>query len=600
MIWILLLNNAFALDIVTWDFEDSENGFSTDGIQWEWGGIKGAAIADATGERCWATQTTGHYLNDATGYLFLPSVDLRVTARPVLTLHHWFDIDSGGEGDHGRVEAHADGSWYPIEPIYGYVEGDSFSFNSDGWRTDYFDLTGVETSNDLRISFEADETVSRWGWLIDHISIQSGDAAPPLFTNVSALDDTWDVETAYPLSAQVIDDIGVTHTELFWTLNGGDVQSIVLIEETDDWYTTTIPNQLPDSVIEWWLLASDGVNTTRWPASTNESFRVFLPAPSNVQAPDALSEGRISATSTQITWSAPEEIYPIIGYDLYLNEVPILSTPATEANVPLLNGWLDVTVQATFDTEEGAYAGDLSSPLSLQVLMPFADAIDPAEGWPGDRVRMNITGENLLLEEADTVIDAGDGITVESIDIVDANHARVMMHIDDDAPIGAREITLSRGGTPIEVEPIFSVLSDGIRPQVSDVHPNTIQQGVRATIHIDFSMDLSLGGDLPLVDFGEGIYTEDVNRRGNGLDVSISVASDAPLGAHSVEVDTGTRLLSGAQLLVKDDSKPTGTNCSTTQNKTGTLWFLLATLVALSRRSRRSGGQDGRDFTDTK
>jgi hypothetical protein len=397
----------------------------------------------------------------------------------------------------------------------------------------------------------------------------------------------------------VVDDIAVEQVEIFWRINGGDIQTDLLTEEDEDWYTTALPNQAPNSLIEWWLLASDGVNTTRWPESGSESFRVFLPAPVALQAPDALSDGRISATSTLIAWTAPEELYPIVGYDLYLGDSSILSTADTEAIVPLVDGSLEVTVQATFDTATGAYGGDRSEPLLLQVMLPVADDIYPTEGWPGDRVRMNITGENLLLEESDTDIEVGDGITVESIDVVNANHARVMMHIAEDAPTGLREITLMRGGTPIEVVPTFSVLSDGIRPQVSEVRPNTIQQGVRATIHIDFSVDLSLDSDLPLVGFGEGIYTESVNRRGDGLDVSISVASDAPLGAHVVEVDTGTRLLRGAQLTVKDDTKQTSTNCSATRMKPGSWFFLLSILLPIYRRRRRIKGQDSNKSSET-
>ncbi len=600
MIWLVMLSNALALDVVTWDFESDQSGFTTDGIQWEWGGIKGAALTEATGERCWATQITGHYLNDATGHLFFPSIDLRITERPVLLLHHWFDIDPTGVGDHGRLEAYTDGTWSPVAPIYGYAEGDSFSHSSGGWKTDYFDLSGVDLTDHLRIAFEADESVSRWGWLIDHISIQSGDPVPPLVTDVILLDDTTDVETWHQISAQIIDDLGVSQAEVFWTLNGGETQSDTLTREDNDWYTTTIPNQPPDSVVEWWIVASDDTNTTRWPEDTNESFRIFLPPPTNLQAPNALSEGRVSASSTRITWSPPAEVYPIVGYDLYIDETPILSTSATDVEVALLSGEVEVRVQATFDTEDGVFAGDLSTPLPLHVLMPVVHSINPMEGWPGDRVRMNITGENLLLEESDTVIRLGEGITIESIEIIDANHAQALMQIDDDATIGEREIEVYRGDIAIDVEPVFEVLSDGIRPQVSGVHPGTVQQGIRATVHIDLSIDIWNDNEPPLVDFGEGIYTEDVNRRGDGLDVSISVASDAPLGAHPIEVDTGTRLIHGVQLIVKDDTKPTSTNCSTTQPKGGRWCFLVSMLLATFRRARRSEGQGPYEYNETK
>ena len=69
MIWLVLISSALATEVVTWTFEDNQEGFTSEGLQWEWGTFKGDATTDAVGAGGWATRLEGHYLNDASGSL---------------------------------------------------------------------------------------------------------------------------------------------------------------------------------------------------------------------------------------------------------------------------------------------------------------------------------------------------------------------------------------------------------------------------------------------------------------------------------------------------------------------------------------------------
>ena len=89
-------------------------------------------------------------------------------------------------------------------------------------------------------------------------------------------------------------------------------------------------------------------------------------------------------------------------------------------------------------------------------------------------------------------------------------------------------------------EPEFVVQSVGDRPVVLGAHPTSVRQGAQAKIFIDMSAPADMTRPPPMwIDLGEGIIVETVERRGSGLDVQVSVAHDAPLGDHPIEIDEG-------------------------------------------------------------
>ena len=98
----------------------------------------------------------------------------------------------------------------------------------------------------------------------------------------------------------------------------------------------------------------------------------------------------------------------------------------------------------------------------------------------------------------------------------------------------------------------------------------------------------------PIVTLGDGIIIEKVARRGSGLDVELSVAHDAPLGAHPIEVDEGDRLLTGASLEVRDTPKVPERSCSSVPNTITHWWVLLLHLFAVTRGGDRPRAQPSR------
>ena len=113
------------------------------------------------------------------------------------------------------------------------------------------------------------------------------------------------------------------------------------------------------------------------------------------------------------------------------------------------------------------------------------------------------------------------------------------------------------GGMLVFAEPEFVVQSVGERPVVLGAHPTSVRQGAQAKIFID----MSAPADADEAPHHRGYrrrhhHPESVERRGSGLDVQVSVAHDAPLGDHPIEVDEGDRLLEGASLEVKAHKVP--------------------------------------------
>ena len=131
------------------------------------------------------------------------------------------------------------------------------------------------------------------------------------------------------------------------------------------------------------------------------------------------------------------------------------------------------------------------------------------------------------------------------------------------------------------------IQSAGDRPIVLGAHPTSVRQGARTTVFLDMSSPESLSKPPPIIDLGDGIIIEDVVRRTTGLDVQLSVAYDAPLGDHNIEVDEGDRLITGASLEVRDTPKVPERNCaSISQRSVSFVWLWTVIVLVTTRRKR--------------
>jgi hypothetical protein len=587
MLW-LFPALALATPLHSWDFETGEDGFSpSTGLQFEWGTFGLLPADPSDGSAGWATQIDAHYLNDASDTLAFPFLDLTDASRPILSMLHWFTIEDSDWGDSARLEARHDGAWIRLSPVYGYPSENGFAGASGSWRTDWFDLSGLGPSPELRLAFVSGLSTSFPGWYVDQISIEEGDPVPPLFLNVEGPADTTDLIGPYAVTATVIDDFSFPQLTLFWSTETAPSTAITMSAVGDGLYMAEIPGQPAQTTVNWWIEATDGSNVTAHPDTGTAEFRVALPAPKDLVGLDLLSEGRIAASTLSLHWTPPEGEFTVTGYAIDRDDEHIASTSETSAIVPLKSGLQALRVSAVFETSDGAVSGDASAPLWVDAALPYIDSLAPKQGWPGDRLRIDLRGDNLYLDATDVSLEPGSGISVETLSIIDTNHIRALIAIDATTDGGPRQLYLQTGDTEVRVQPEFQVLVDGSRPQVVAARPPTVRQGAHTTVFIDLGAMPDDAQHSTIIDIGEGIFVESVYPRSTGYDVALVVAANAPLGNHAITVDNGDRLLTGASLEVLDNRLEAQGGCATPRVRPRhTLWILGFFLLCVRRQSR--------------
>lgn len=560
--------------LVSWTFEEDDGDLQSTGTtgQWAWGPVESGPRAGYTGGYAWATGLEGLYLNDAEDYLQLPSYALNDAVRPIVQFRHWYAIDD--TGDLARLEVWTGASWQVIEPVYDYPQEGGYAGISNGWERAWVDLTGLADASHLRFAFLSDQRIALEGWYLDDVMIFDGDPVPPLIERVTDPSDTQDLEGPYIVEALVRDDSSEVTVELRYVV-AGVASTVPMTLVSDGTWIGLIPGQSPDTVVEWSVSASDGNNDARSPEDTDESFRVFLAAPTNVAGPG----GRIVDVEAELTWDAPDSPHPVQSYIVYRDGELVETSTTTAATVPL-SGPLDTfEVSAVYSAGEG----DLSDPVSLRVHVPSVEALDPAEAWQGDLVRVAVTGQDLLFTAADAGLELGAGVTVLETDVVDASRAIFTLALDDDAATGLRDATVVSGDVRLDLSAAFSVLDGADQPALTSIAPETIHRGDEIELRIRTNTDLF---EAPEVDLGDGLIVQDVRLEGGVVCVSAAVEHDAALGTRHPVVDDGVRLLDGVELRVTYDAGAPDTGCSTSRGGlAGSLAGLIA-LLALARRKR--------------
>ena len=542
MIWVgAALGASLAL---TLDLDEDDGGLTPEpgNLQWEYGEPSTGPGEGFTGTNVWATRLDGPYLNDAEGALVLPAADLSGLTAPQLTFWMWSDIHVS---DVGRVEV-LDGGWTLIEPVYGYPSAEGFSGRSDGWQFAVFDLTGVDDLSQVRLRFVADPALQDEGWYIDDIQVWDGDIAEPQVQDLDQLEDTEDLDGPYTVSVLVEDDSALDSVDLLVSFDGGAEEPRPMVLEGGRW-VADIEGQDPDTRVSYAVLATDvGGNTTREPEVAYESFRVRLPAPTELTGP----EGRVIDVRAQLDWSPPDSIHTVLEYRIWRDEevVDVVDAPPAEVD---LYGDDRFSVSAVFDVGEG----DRSKVLVLDSARPQVLDVDPQQMYQGESLRLTVEGAYLLLVDGDVTADLGEGVTVGDIEVLDVDRCTMEIEIAETAPVGDRVLRLSTNG--VEVADASILVMDGQdRPALVDIEPDRMTQGESALLRIRSSVPLA---DVPLVDLGEGIVVEKVTLSDDTTVLVDVVAGYQTVGWRSVELDDGQRVLSGVEFEVEPWAPPVET-----------------------------------------
>ncbi|MEC9389029.1 MAG: hypothetical protein VX944_03075 [Myxococcota bacterium] len=586
MVW-LIAATVHATPIASWDFEDGLDGGSvTSALQWEWGAFADADRPDGAGRFGWATQLDGNHRNDARDELVLNSVDLTGVPEPVLAIRHWYAIDPISLFDAGWVEAAVDGELRIIEPVYGYPSSVGFSGFSDGLVTSWFDLSGADPDTAIHLVFASDIAVSFPGWSVDAVELYDGDAVPPLFLEVSELEDSTAINAEFPVTVRVIDDTGIADVSLWWSENGAPPIRRTMNSSDGERYEGTIDGQASGTDVTWWVSATDGINTAVYPPVDTEQFRVALPPPTNVRMDHLGNSNRLAAQSAVVRWDAPADgDFTPIRYDIERDGLAIASSTTLRADVPLVDGTQSLQVRGVFTTDAGPAEGDPSEPLHVDVAYPVAQPPLPDRAWPGDRIRVTIEGTHLYLAASDELT-ANDGATPGPLAIIDAHRAIALVAIDPDAAPGPIELTLQTQRGPIPLGGPLTVLAEGDAPRVIAVRPSVARQGARLTVFVDLGTSIAVEA-VQAVDFGPGVFVEAIRARTTGFDADIVIDRAAPLGTRGVNVDTNDRILSGAELTIRDGRNAASTACAQSGAPRPADWVALIAVGWIGVRRRR-------------
>ena len=582
--WVLLAGlPAFGAEVWRLDFTDESGGLATGGdlgTEWEWGPVASGPGAGLDGPNAWGTRLSGPHLNDIEEWLELPDLPTEGLASPILGLTHWYDLDESGDGDLARVEGLTDGTWTPLAPVYGYPTTDGFAGESGGWVESWFALEPTATR--LRLVLDADATVARDGWYIGSVVVHDGDPVPPRVSVLEAPTDTQALSEGYRVAVVAEDNASPVSGVLDWATSADEGTVALTFEGALG--QGLLPVVEPGTRVTWAATVSDGVNLATTPA---QSFFVFLAAPAGLRGPTR----PVAGDTALLTWSAPASPHPVLEYRVYRESVVVQQTPERRARVPLTDGTQAFAVASLFDTPVGAREGELSEPVLVTAVLPTLSGVWPQEGWPGDRLRLEIEAENFLFAQDDVSVDLGEGVSVIDVDVRSVDRLVAGIELNRDAKPGPRTLSVTSGRRARSVEQAFFVQSAGQRPRLVSAQPGSLSRGQQGPVRLQLSE--APATDQVAVYLGPGVVVEAVGVEGSEVEVLATVPLDSPLGATAIEIDDGERIWTGASFEVRARPPRVGQTCSLSAGAgSSTLWTLgLAGLLLRRRRRANPAGQ---------
>ena len=187
---------------------------------------------------------------------------------------------------------------------------------------------------------------------------------------------------------------------------------------------------------------------------------------------------------------------------------------------------------------------------------PTLNGASPFSGQPGQSLTVRLFGQYTHWAQGATTVTFGEGVTVDSVTVVDATTADVDILIDSIATLGGRAVTVTTGGEIVTAS-VFSVVAGGAI--ISQVAPQSGNQGQEVVLTItgqnthwqqgftQFSMT-GAGGDIAVnyvVINGETSAT-----------VGITIAPTATLGSRSIFMLTGAEALVSTNAFVVTGGVP--------------------------------------------
>jgi len=213
--------------------------------------------------------------------------------------------------------------------------------------------------------------------------------------------------------------------------------------------------------------------------------------------------------------------------------------------------------QLTFTVTNPAPGGGASNPVNLQIIAPSRnpaiDSISPSSARQGDTVNVVISGSSLA---GATGVSLGAGITATIQSGATGLTIPVQLAIAEDAPVGARTVTVTTPQGTISSQPgAFNVAPQLTR--VFSINPTTIAQG--ATVNATIT-----GAGLrnvTAVNFNLSGVTATIlsGATSRSLPIRITASSTASLGALPFTLQTATESASSGDVIFEVIAAATAT-----------------------------------------
>jgi hypothetical protein len=285
------------LEGYSYDFEGNDGGFTASEYgDWEWGVPTSGPNGAHSGQRVWATNLAGQYIDGSNSTLDSDTLSLVNATEATLTFWHWYRIEYSDNTywDGGNVKISTDGgetfqvlypeggydgvATNPVCPLYGEPVFGGPPSTGNFWHQESFDLSAYYNRTVIiRFHFGSDAYVTDLGWYVDDVLLLTPQSQVPLFRWTTDLPTTADTTGPYVVTSEITDDGGITAATLYHRADGGLFTQTPLQLIDGFLYQAEIPGQPYGTTVEYYLSATDNEsNTGTDPAGAPESLYTFV------------------------------------------------------------------------------------------------------------------------------------------------------------------------------------------------------------------------------------------------------------------------------------------------------------------------------------
>ncbi len=186
----------------------------------------------------------------------------------------------------------------------------------------------------------------------------------------------------------------------------------------------------------------------------------------------------------------------------------------------------------------------LANSFTVTVPTPVLVQVSPNMGQQGQQnLSIGLTGFSTHFVQGATTASFGAGISVVSLIVTSATTATAVLDIDARAVLGGANVTVTTGGEIVSLAGGFTITT-GV-PVLTDINPDNGQQG-QSKLSVTISGQFTHFTSASVVTFSAlGISAGPPTAVSpTSITVSISIAATAALGAHGLQVKSGTEIVS--------------------------------------------------------